>query len=624
VIHPVQLQSKQYLFIGKYKKNNLILLLPSKYLQLIKGSTLSTIFQFNKTQFDLTLHNDIPDKLDEPHTLLPVFAHIEGHFINLRNGCIFNFDLMITYLTSSHWLQIPDLVNDQFIPVLEFILGYYNKDTALQFLSYLFYSMEKSPHKKDIHFTKLISLGMKEYIIGACFQQASLKGMEPEFLSLLPSNRHGFYESILGLVSSVIKKKQLKIKSNLPMDSPRSGGSPNQSSNNFSPTGPQQALFFGNENYEEYVRLAVTHLGKNKNWNAKKWASEFSNIVTEEMELLFETIMSQKNEEEVYYFKLMECFYTSLLLDFRLPSPSDFNFNFVFSGFKALEREIFYQYCDRGVFEITNQIINALCQSDLLGKENEEDIYCLNYLLRISTDSSSTSFLLSHLEGIEQCQLIIAQYLHSVYSMNTDFLDPEFNQNSLKKILKKKQKKIILQEKQEREYHTYIRENILNIIGKQGSFGSSTFAAAINGSQPSNIDYGSFIEEARRNSEPQNGGENDSEENSECSDVSRESMLSALGQQTSFAPLVSYLLSIQKLSQSLERSASLPPMPSLENSPSNSRMTSTFSSRPEEDDGLLLSEVSTNSVTSPLFGLNRERDYIQSVASDQYLRKYFW
>ncbi|KAF0978970.1 hypothetical protein FDP41_002040 [Naegleria fowleri] len=606
----INLQSKFYLLIGKYKRDNLILLLPSKYLQLIKGSTLSTIFQFNKNQFNLSLHNEIPVKLDEPH-LVPVFGHIEGHFMNLKNGCIFSFDLMIPYLTSSHWLQIPDLVNDQFIPVLEFLLLHYSKDISLQFLSYLFYSMEKSPHKKNIHFTKLISLGMKEYMIGACYQKATIKGMDIDFISLLPSSRHNFYESVLGVTSSIIKKKQLNNMGSVAMDSPRTP----PPSNSAIASPQQQSLIFTNASYEEYLRLAIIFFNKSgKNWNHKKWASDFHALLLDEMELLFETIMSQKNEEEKYFFKLMECFFTSLILDFRLPSPVEFSLNFVLSGFKALERDVFYQYCDKGVFEINNQIINALCDSELLSKENHDDVTCLNYLLRISTDPVNTSTVISYLENIEECQFAISNHFHECISSNMDDWDVDLNQNSLKKVLKKKQQKQEKKENREREHHSFIRDQILNIIGKHGSY-SSSFSASfsnINGGGSLTQEYGSFIEDAKRTSEVDMDSE---ENNSEYSDVSA---LSVSATQTTFAPLVSYLLSIQKLSYS--------PVPSSDKSPLSaqdvlSRSSSGFGQPltpgKEEEDAHMVAANPFNLYT-------KEREFIQSVATEQFLKRHFF
>ena len=584
-----------------------MLFLPNKYLQLIKGNTLSTIFQFNKNQFNLSLHNEMPVKLDEPH-LLPVFSHMEGHFINIRNGCVFNFDLMITYLTSSHWLQIPDLVNDQFIPVLEFILFNYPKDVALQFLSYLFYSMEKSPHKKNIQFSKLISLGMKEYIIGACYQQAIFKGMDPEFISLLPNNRHDFYDSILGVVSSLIKKKQLNLGS-FSFDSPRTGSANTPQSP--SPSSPQQTLILNNETYEEYIKFAIFYGKSIKNWNAKKWASEFNAILTEEMELLSETIMSQKNEEEKYFFILMECFYTSLLLDYRLPPPAEFNFNFVISGFKALERDIFYQYCDRGVFEINNQVINALCQADLLTKECKEDIHCLNYLLKISVDPVNISYVISHLEGIEDCQFAISNYYHTIFSINADdWSDHDLNQNSLKKILKKKQKKHN-QERHEREHHSFIRDQILNIMGTRASFNSSSFNSSFGAN---NSEYGSLVEEPRKIE-----GDDSEENNSECSDVS---VISVSATHTTFAPLVSYLLSIQKLSHTASTIVG-------DKSPlSQQEQPSTPKQKFEDDESSFVGTTPTAIFSSNPFNSNglwaKERDYIQSVASEHYLKKHFF
>ncbi|KAL9651678.1 hypothetical protein ABK040_009293 [Willaertia magna] len=490
--------SKHFLFIGKYKKRNLLLFLPNKYLQIINGVSLSTICQFNGTLYGITLHNEFPILLDEPHQLSPVFNHVEGHFINLKNGCVFHFDLLISYLTNSHWLQIPDLVNQQFIPVLEFILMYYPKDFALNFLNYLFYSMNKSAQKRNIQFTKLISLGMKEYIIGAVIQRAQqyinslnnnnngniLSNNENDFLFLLPRNRYGFYESILGLTSNIIKKTQIKT---------------------FALSVNQNTL-----NYEEFLRRAILQFSKtNKTALAKKWSQEIYNILLDEVEILFQSILqllpsssvsSEDNaidlvESNANFFKVLQCFYTCLFLDYRLPIPNQFNYHFVISGFKYLNRDLFYQYCEKGLFEVNNQIILSLIENELLIFDNEQDIICLNYLLNISIDSNLL-FKLSQLEQIEMCQSIIINYYHSIYCMLcSDSLDSNENiQHSLKKILKKRQRKPT--EKSPTPPNTtnnnnanpeYLREQLLNILstnnyGVSNTNNRSSANLSINGS----------------------------------------------------------------------------------------------------------------------------------------------
>jgi hypothetical protein len=164
--------------------------------------------------------------------------------------------------------------------------------------------------------------------------------------------------------------------------------------------------------YCVYMKNILVNSRNVKNWLAKKWATAYTLIISDQVSRLFYLIQSACSAairsldpscekfkeppiaERKWYFELLVLFHRSLE-EIGLPPPPHFHYEFSLIAFYVLPRRSFLQYVKRKVFLITKPFIDYIFNNNLCKDASLFNIL-LQYMVRspnsmITTGSNATN-----------------------------------------------------------------------------------------------------------------------------------------------------------------------------------------------------------------------------------------